>query len=166
MTQSNGELGPSRTRAEGLRQWLRRGGWVVPTAGLGVAAVLATTVHLPPDYEALSRPPAATDELPPAVAARYDGMFALGSLRLLGESDATAYYLASPADAASGLCFIAANLTDPGLSQAGCSSPGISAGFQFADVTLSDHRPGDAWVEIAEDVWRDTAYEESSSARS
>ena len=134
-------------------------------ASVAVAGVISTTVDLPPRYDALARPPVSTDALPPALSERWVGVVAAGSSRLLGVDGESSYYVAAPAGDASGLCFIAANLVDSGLSQAGCSSPGLGAGFQFADVALSDHRPGDAWVEIAEDVWRDTGYDELQTAR-
>ena len=149
---------PRSTVAERFGTYLRRGGWLVIAAALAVAAVLATTIQWPPHYDALSRPAETSDALPAAVAERFGGALAPGSTRLLGVDGDTAYYLAAPAGVESGLCFIAAHLVDAGLSQVGCSSPGLNAGIQFADVTLSDHSPGTQWVEIAEDVWRDTTW--------
>jgi hypothetical protein len=161
MTQPKNE--PVVTQANTLRDWLRRGGWLVPAAALTVAPVLASSFYQPPHYDALSRPASSADRLPPQGAERLAEVIAPRSLRMLGVADGTAYYLAAPARVSSGLCFIAADLADPDLSQAGCSGPGVGAGFQFADVALSEHRPGETWVEITEDVWRDTAYENLSS---
>ncbi|AXH35154.1 hypothetical protein DVJ78_06810 [Humibacter sp. BT305] len=137
--------------------WFRRGGWVIVLSGAGLAAVLVTqaVAHHPPHYDALSRPRAATDALPPTQADLLDGVVAVGSTRLLGTVDGTSYYLAVPESDATGLCFISADLVSPELSRASCHGPGIDAGVVFDDVALSDHRPADGWVEIAEDVWRD-----------
>lgn len=137
--------------------WFRRGGWAVVLCGAGLAAVLVTqtVAHQPPHYDALTRPRATTDALPATNAGLLDGVVAAGSSRLLGTVDGTSYYLARPEDDAGGLCFIAADLDSPELSQASCHSPGTAAGVVFDDVALSDHRPAAGWVEIAEDVWRD-----------
>lgn len=137
--------------------WLRRGGGVIAlcTAGLLAVLVAQAVAQQPPHYDALSRPASAGDALPPIQASALEGMIAAGSSRLLGTADGTSYYLAVPADDASGLCFISADLVSPELSRASCHSPGIDAGVVFDDVALSDHRPADGWVEIAEDVWRD-----------
>jgi hypothetical protein len=166
MTSLRGDIAPpAQARRGGFRGWLRHGGWLLCAAGVAVSAVFSTTIDLPPRYDALARPVASTDALPPAFPELLAAEIAAGSSRLLGTDGETAYYLAAPAEVASGVCFVAANLVDSDLSQAGCSSPGLGAGFQFADVALSNHRPGDSWVEIAEDVWRDTEYEELQTAR-
>lgn len=165
MTHAHSDLAPPARFGGGFTRWVRGGGWLLLAAGVPVIAILSTTFDLPPRYEALSRPPASTDQLPSTFPPHLVAVIHPGSPRLLGTDDATSYYLAAPAGAASGLCFVAADLAKPTYSQVGCSSPGLGGGFQFADVTLSDHRPGDAWVEIAEDVWRDTEYREFPATR-
>jgi hypothetical protein len=161
-----GDFSPSgKADRMSIRRWLRGGGWLVVAASIPVATILLTNVPATPNYGALSRPAAPADTLPTVVPNQLADQIAPGSSRLLGSDDDIAYFLGAPAGFASGLCFIAVDLAKPDWSQVGCSSPGLGGGFQFADVLLSDSRPGSTWVAIAEDVWRDTEYESRPTAR-